>query len=135
MKDFPIKEVLQSQSDPGSITPRGDNYEESMEKWQARALGIVLERHGMKDGLVENSFIHDGHPLANDWTGTNMAFDLLEKHIEEHHNVLRCYPGFLASYPKWQEEMGQVRRIRQRVQKLVWDEAHRKHDGPKDETA
>ena len=53
MNVLPIKDILQSQSDPGSFTPRGEDFEEPMGKWQARALDIVLERHGMKGTLVE----------------------------------------------------------------------------------
>ena len=74
------------------------------------------------------SFLHNGHPLTNDWSGTTMAFELLERFIDDHHKVLALYPGFNESFPKWQEERGQVAAIKRRVLKLVWDHA-RKNGG------
>lgn len=70
--------------------------------------------------------LHDGHPLSNDWTGTMMAFELLERFIDDRHKVLRCYDGFNKSYPQWLKESGRVREIKTKVMKLLWEDVHKK---------
>ena len=106
-----------------------------MKKEDRKSVKKLIERAKKLEEQRPATLLHAFHPLSDDWKGTEMAFELLEKFIEERHNVLRCYPGFAASFPTWQEEMGQVRRIKARVQKLVWDEAHRKHKKSKNEAA
>lgn len=80
----------------------------------------------MKKTKPPASLLETFHPLSNDWAGANLAFDLLEKFLEDRHSVLRCYPGFSEAFPKWQKELGQAKRIRARVLKMIWDAAHEK---------
>lgn len=70
--------------------------------------------------------LHDSHPLSSDWSGTIMAFELLEKFIDDRHKVLRCYDGFDKAYPQLLKESGRVREIKEKVLKLLWDNAGNK---------
>lgn len=36
------RKIIFSQTDPGHFTPRGDNFNEPLDKWRDRALEIVL---------------------------------------------------------------------------------------------
>ncbi|MFI6140393.1 hypothetical protein ACIBCC_19660 [Streptomyces griseus] len=55
-------------SDPGAITPRGDDYREPLHAWQARAVASVLPEATEADRLPAES-----DRLSGDLTGANLA--------------------------------------------------------------
>jgi hypothetical protein len=54
-----LNSIVVSQNDPGAITPRGDNFNEPLEKWKKRALDIVLERAEVKIAPTEEENVQN----------------------------------------------------------------------------